>query len=144
MNYGYTIEPERRFIFQVFSGYFTVAEIIECSQCLWADPNYATTHNGIVDITKMSPGAVLEDLRPLIAFLKSSPKISKARWAVIAHSPLVTAGSLVYKKAMSGRHSLEVFSTWECACGYLQIDQPRPPEPAFKITRPNAPVSAPV
>jgi hypothetical protein len=144
MHYGYTIDPGRQFIFQVFEGHFTVAEIIECAQRLWADPDYATTHNGIVDITKMSPGAVIEDLRPLIAFLKESPKTSQSRWAVIADSPLATAGALVYKTAMSGRHAFEVFSTWESACSYLQIAQPRPPEPTVKITRPDSPVPSPV
>lgn len=144
MHYGYTIDSSRRFIFQVFSGHFTVSEIIHCIQQLWADPLYSKTHNGIVDITGMSTGAVIDDLRPLIAFLKSSPNTSASRWAVITASPLTTAGSLVYKGAMSGQHAFEVFSTWESACAYMQIEQPRPPELTFKIARPDAPVPVPV
>jgi hypothetical protein len=105
---------------------------------------YSKTHNGIVDITEMCTGAIIDDLRPLIAFLKNSPNTSASRWAVITSSPLTTAGSLVYKGAMSGQHAIEVFSTWESACTYLLIDQPRPPELTFKITRPDAPVPAPV
>ncbi len=142
MHYGYTIDPGRRLIFQIFSGHFTVAEIIHCIQRLWADPLYSKTHNGIVDITQMSAGAVIDDLRPLIAFLKSSPNTSASRWAVITASPLATAGSLVYKKAMSGQHAFEIFSTWECACDYLQIDQPSPPAPVFKLMRTDTPVHA--
>jgi len=142
MHYGYTIDSGRRFIFQVYAGHFTVSEIIDCIQRLWADPLYSKTHNGIVDITKMSAGAVIDDLRPLIAFLKSSPHTSASRWAVITASPLATAGSLIYKSAMSGQHSFEIFSTWESACDYLQIDEPSPPAPAFKLTRPETPVHA--
>ncbi len=144
MHYGYTIDSGRRFIFQEFVGHFTVAEVICCIEKLWADPVYSKTHNGIVDIREMSTGDVIDDLRPLIAFLKKSPSTSQSRWAVITSSPLTTAGALVYKSAMLGHHAFEVFSTWESACAYMQIEQPRPPELAFKITRPDPPVPAPV
>jgi hypothetical protein len=142
MHYGHSIDSDRQLIFQVFAGHFTVADIIECTRCLWDDPSYSTTHNGIVDITQMSPGAVIADLHSLTAFLKDHPKTSRSRWAVITDSPLVTAGSLFYKTLMSGRHSLEVFSTWEAACTYLQLDSFRPSEPVIKITRPDAPAPA--
>lgn len=139
MHYGYTIDTAVPFIFQEFKGRFTVSEIIGCIQRLWADPVYSKSHNGIVDISQMIPGAGLEDLTPLVAFLKNSPETSDSRWAVITASPLATAGAMLYKRAMSGQHAFEVFSTWESACRYLQINLPRPPATTFRLSTEDVP-----
>lgn len=133
MSYGYAIDPSRRFIFQQFRGRFSVGQIIDCAQRIWSAPGYSKSYPGIVDISQMEPGAALDDLRPLVAFLKCERETTVARWAVITASPITTAGAMVYKRAMASRHPFEVFSTWESACGYLQLDLPRPPEPTFKI-----------
>lgn len=132
MHYAHTIDPERQFIFQRFCGEFPVAEIIACSRRLWTEPAYSKTYNGIVDISQMKPGTGLEDVRTLIAFYSAEPATSKGRWAVITASPLSTASAMVYKRAMSHLQAVEVFSTWESACNFLQLDLPAPPAIAAK------------
>jgi hypothetical protein len=131
MNYGHVIDTQRQFIFQVFSGAFSTAQIIACTQRLWNDPAYSKTYSGIADISLMTPSSGSGDLRAVINFLQSDHHTSEGRWAVITSSPLAAASSMVYKKAMAGRHVLEVFSTWECASGFLQLDLPQPPVAAF-------------
>ncbi|MDF3056210.1 MAG: hypothetical protein K0R17_425 [Rariglobus sp.] len=131
MNYGYVIDSKQGFIYQVFAGTFSGPQIIACTRRLWADPNYSKSHLGIVDISRMTPSAGLADLPALIAFLKSDPHTSQRRWAAITATPLVTAGSMVYRHQMAGRHPFGVFSTWESACGFLQLDMAEPPALTF-------------
>ncbi|CAM3006037.1 hypothetical protein [Rariglobus hedericola] len=122
MNYGYMIDSDRKVIFQAFEGRFSLTQIIACVRRLWNDPAYSKTYPGIVDISRMTPSAGLDDLNGLVDFLKSETQTSTSRWAVITSSPAATAGSMVYKRIMAGRHVFEVFSTWESACEFLQLE----------------------
>lgn len=131
MNYGHVILHNERVIYQVFEGAFTVDQLIVCIRRLWADPGYSRRYNGIADISRMSSSASLDNLVNLIAFLQGQPQISQGRWAVITATPIVTAASMVYKRKMAARHPFGVFSTWESACGFLQLDMPLRPEPTF-------------
>ena len=126
MKYSYAIHPQRRMIFLTYEGHFTVAQLIECTELLWADRDYDPTFNGIADITSIEPTADLGSLCAFISFMKAEKRTSSGRWAVITSSPLATAGALLYKRALAPRHMFEVFSTWECAGTFLQWEAPRP------------------
>lgn len=122
MNFGYTIDTDRKLIFQVFEGRFSIAQLIACTRRMWSDPAYSKTYPGVVDISRMTPSAGLDDLTLLIDFLKLDMRTSTGRWAVITSSPAATAGSMIYKRRMAGHHVFEVFSTWESAFGFLQLE----------------------
>jgi hypothetical protein len=131
MNYGHVIDPQQHFIYQVFEGGFSLAQLIACTRCLWNDPHYSKLHHGITDISRMTPLKGLDNLQALIAFLKSRPETSQGRWAVITTTPMVTAGAMLYQRAMLAQHPFDVFSTWESACDHLLLDMPSPPIPTY-------------
>lgn len=126
MKFSYTIDSRRGLIFQAYAGSFTLEQLIACTQRLWADPDYSPAFNGLVDLSAMNPSAGLAHLPPLMEFLKNDPRLSKGRWAAIVATPIVTAGSLIYKRTMAPQHMFEVFSTWEAACTFLQVDEDKP------------------
>jgi hypothetical protein len=126
MKFSYTIDSQRGLIFQAYEGSFTLEQLIACTRCLWADPEYSPSFDGIVELSAMTPSARLPQLPGLLHFLKNDAHLSQGRWAAIATSPLATAGSLIYKRAMAPRHMFEVFSTWDAACTFLQIDAEKP------------------
>ena len=126
MKFSYAIDSQRHLIFQAYEGDFTLEQHIACTLRLWSDPAYDRTFNGIIDLSAMNSSAGLANLQPLMEFLKNDPRLSKGRWAAIVSTPVVTAGSLVYKRSMAPQHMFEVFSTWESACTFLQIETDRP------------------
>lgn len=131
MNYAHVIVPSRRFIYQVFEGEFSLDQLIACTRRLWNDPDYSKHYNGITDISRMAPSQALDKLQGLMLFLKSQPQTSQGRWAVITSTPMSTAGAMVYKRDMATHHPFGVFSTWESACAFLQLDLAAPPASAF-------------
>jgi hypothetical protein len=126
MKFSYNIYPDRRLIVQAYEGSFTLEQLIACTRYLWADPQYSPAFNGITELSAMSPSAGLANLPLLMEFLKNEPQLSSGRWAAIVSTPIVTAGTLIYKKSMAPQHMFEVFSTWEAACTFLQIDAEKP------------------
>lgn len=134
MKFSYAIDPQRRMIFQSYSGRFTVTQVISCIRQLWDDPAYDRTFHGIADLTKMETGAGIEDLHTLLDFLRASDaRTSIARWAFVADSPLITACSLFYKQHMRSIHQIDVFSTWEAAGAWLHWRGPMPELPTRDI-----------
>ena len=131
MNYGHVIVPPTRIIYQVFEGAFSADQLVACTRRLWSDPAYSRLYNGITDVSCMAPGATLENLQGLTAFLKHEPQLSQGRWAVITSTPIATAGAMLYKREMAAHHPFGVFSTWEAACAFLQLDLPTRPSPSF-------------
>lgn len=122
MKFSYTIDPQQKLVLERFTGRFTVAEIIESVRLLWTDPRFDRSFAGIVDISGMEPTHDLSDLRAVLGFLKEErARISTGRWAIVATSPLATAGAFLYQKAMAGTHPLEVFSTHEAAVEWLGL-----------------------
>lgn len=134
MKFSYTIDSQRRMIFQNYSGRFTADQIIACVRALWADPLYDKTLGGIVDISNMNAGPDLADLHVLIRFLNENrEQLSTGRWAVVTTSPIATAGAFLYQHAMAGKHPFEVFSTWEAASTSLHWFAPRPELPEHAV-----------
>lgn len=131
MNYGHVILPKQHVIYQVFEGSFTAEQLIACVRRLWNDPAYSKHYHGIADISRMVGGTSLERLVEIVIFLKDQPQLSQGRWAVITSTPIVTAAAMVYKREMAARHPFGVFSTWESACAFLQLDMPVRPAPTF-------------
>lgn len=131
MSYGHVIDPVRRFIYQVYEGHFPVALVIACTKRLWAEPDYSNAYHGIVDVSRMTTDGGIEDIHTLIDFLKTQSSTSTVRWAVITSSPTLTAGSMLYRTAMTGRHTLDILASWEAAANALQIDLPAPPPVRF-------------
>lgn len=131
MHYGHTIDPERGFIYQELDGSFSAEQLIACTRRLWADPLYSKLFRGITNVSGVTFSPGLDDLQGLIAFLKTKPDTSQARWAVITTTPLVTAAAMVYQRRMTSQHPFAVFSTWEAACEFLQLDLPARPDVTF-------------
>lgn len=139
MNYGHVIDTKRRFIYQVYDGHFSLDDIIACTRRLWADSSYSKSYHGVADLSRMSVDQNIGNLQDYIAFLKKAPSTSDVRWATIVTSPWLTAGAMIYRTSMAGRHPIEVFSTWASASRFLQLDLSAPPPVAyFPVRAPEA------
>ena len=126
MKFRYSIDSQRQVIFQSFEGDFTVQQLIACIERLWSDPEYHRSFRGIVDLSAMGTGAIVLELPALLKFLKGNPRLSQGRWAAIATTPMATAASLLYRQDIAPEQTFGVFSTWEAACAFLQVDLERP------------------
>jgi len=124
MNVRYEILPEQRLILKRCKGEFTLLDLITSSRSIWSDPRYCKTFDGIIDLSKADCGFHIDDVRGLVDFFLTHENTSIGRWAAIASSPLVTAFALIYKRGLLDRHPFEVFSTWEAACKFLDLDTP--------------------
>jgi len=122
MKFSFDIQPEHRAIYARYEGKFTLDDLLATTRQLWADPRYSPDYNGVVDISAGSVSVDINDLRTLAAFLVREPATSSGRWAAVATTPLAIACSLIYRSALRRRHGFEIFSTWEAACGFLQLD----------------------
>jgi hypothetical protein len=125
MKYSYEIFPTRRVIATRYRGLCTLGDLTASTQRLWADPRYSRAFDGIVDMSEASAGVGIDDFRAFLKFLRQEPKISQGRWAAVTTTPFATACSFMYRSAMAGRHTLEIFSTWDAACEFLDFVLPR-------------------
>jgi hypothetical protein len=122
MNVDYEIHPEKCLIFMRFTGAFTLADLKEAVQRLWTDTRYSRSYNGVVDLTDSNVKVARGDFQALVAFVVGQKETSEGRWAAVATSPLATACGLIYKRAISKRHTFEVFSTFEAAEAFMGVD----------------------
>jgi hypothetical protein len=124
MKFSYSIHPDRKLNVLRFSGAITIADITRSTEQLWADPLYDRTYNGIVNLQGVTtPRAGLEDIKALLAFYRHD-KTSVGWWTAIFSEPKPTALALIFKAALTGPFRLEIVSTWEAACRFLEMDVP--------------------
>lgn len=126
MSFGYEIYPEKRAVVATFRGHFSRQALEAAIGRLWSDPRYRTDYVGIVDISHGSVGIAIEDFRAVVGWVRSHERTSAARWAALASSPYATACALLYRRAISDRQDFQVFSTWEAACRFIEVDLPPP------------------
>ena len=123
MKFSYRILPEQKLNIVRFSGSISVADITDNVQHLWADARYNPAYNGIVDLQGVTTRAKVEDLKALLDFLESR-KSSFGWWAAILTEPKPTALALIFKATFAGSFKLEIVSSWDAACKFLQIELP--------------------
>src|SRR4051812_26056385 len=121
MKFSYRILPEKRLHIVRFSGSVSVADVTQNIQQLWADHRYNPQYNGIVDLKGVTTRAKVGDLKGLLEFLENT-KMSFGWWAAILTEPKPTALALIFKATFVGSFKLEVVSSWEAACKFLQIE----------------------
>lgn len=124
MTFSYEILPEKGTILLRCQGHFTFEQLRAGIERLWSDPRYRVDYDGIADLTDTSVGVSLSDLRALLDFLRNEARTSTGRWAAVAVSPLAAACAVLYQQACAQRHTCEVFSTWDAACRYLEVELP--------------------
>ena len=124
MKFCYKIFPERRAIVARYAGALTLSELVASAETMWADPSYSRKFDGIADISDASLGVAMSDFRALLGFLRDHHRTSQGRWAAVATTPFATACGMMYRGALFGRHTLEIFSTWEAACNFINGDLP--------------------
>ncbi|MCX6955719.1 MAG: hypothetical protein NTV51_26545 [Verrucomicrobia bacterium] len=122
MKFDYEIYPEQKLILTRFSGAFTLEDLTGVAQRLWSDPRYSRSYGGVVDLTDTSVAVGRADFRALVDFVRRHKETSTGRWAAVAGSPLATACAIIYQRALAGRHTFEVFSTFEAAGQFLGVD----------------------
>jgi hypothetical protein len=121
MKFRYEIFPSTRTIVLQYSGKFTLARLMETTNQLWDDARYSRSFDGLVDLTASDLGVEMSDFRPLLDYLRQSPRTSEAAWAAIATSPLATACGFIYRNTIRHRHRFGVFSTHEAACDFIGV-----------------------
>ncbi|WP_438483635.1 hypothetical protein [Oleiharenicola lentus] len=122
-GYSHTILVEKRTIIQRFSGQVGLGDVIGGINRLWADPAYDRNFNGISDLTACTPSASVSDVRSLTNFVIQKHQLSEGRWVVLVSDPMMTALGILFSRSMT-KPSIQVCSTWEAACAYLQITLP--------------------
>ena len=123
MKFSYRILPEQKLNIVRFSGSVSIADVTHNVQQLWADARYNPHYNGIVDLEGVTTRAKVEDLKVLLDFLENR-KDSFGWWAAILTEPKPTALALIFKATFVGTFKLEIVSSWDAACKFLQIELP--------------------
>jgi hypothetical protein len=123
MTFEYTILPEKRCIAMRYTGTITLADVIASTRKLWADPLYDRAYNGISDISRALPGGHVDEVHALLDFFKR-PETSAGRWAVITTDPKFTALALLFKSSSYSKPWIEMFTSWESACAFLNTEIP--------------------
>lgn len=126
MSFGYEIHPGKRAVVATFRGHFSRLALERAVQTLWGDARYRTDYVGIVDISHASVSIAIEDFRAIVEWVRRHERTSVARWAAVASTPYATACALLYQRALAGRQELQVFSTWDAACRFIEVDLPPP------------------
>lgn len=114
-----------------YTGKITFADLRASAHQLWSHPHFAPTHNGIVDLTDLTLHVSMDDFHALVEFMDEAPINSRGRWAMVTHTPLSTALSLLFKTFFTDKLRFEVFTTWEAACGFVAVDRSALPADFF-------------
>lgn len=122
-KFSYNIIPEKRLAILRFNGSVSVADVTEATEQVWADSRYDPSYNGIVSLEGVTTRAKVEDLKQLLDLLENE-HTSTGFWAAILTEPKPMALALIFKAVFQGALRLEVVSSWEAACRFLQIDLP--------------------
>ena len=121
MNYRHVVVPEQRLIVLRFTGEVSLGDVMRSSEVLWRDPGYDRTFHIISDLSAVSPRANPRDVVTLRDFYKR-PEASIGRWAMIFSDPILTALGLLFRSAAAIDRRIGVFSTWEGACDFLNVE----------------------
>lgn len=130
MKFDYKIYPEHTFIVLRLVGAFTLEELTKGVERLWSDPRYSRSYHGVIDLTDGTLAVGRLEFRALVDFVRGHKDTSTGRWAAVAGSPLAVACGMIYQRAVAGRHSFEVFSTFEAAGSFVGVDLRQGPLPS--------------
>jgi hypothetical protein len=123
MKFSYAILPDKRLSILRFRGSVTIPELKSAAEEFWADRRYDPSFDGIADLNGVTTRVKLEDLRLLLHFLENRRKAA-GRWAVVFSDPKPMALGLIFKAAFNGTFKIEIVSSWEAACSWLNVDAP--------------------
>ena len=104
-----------------FYGTVTQAEAAECMQAFVAQPGYAPTLRGLVDLRKAEVEVAAEETRGL-ARQSLEQGVSRAPWVFLAETPINTALAMLYIDVLTSAHDSRICSTVEAASDYLGVD----------------------
>jgi hypothetical protein len=122
-KFSYRILRDQRLCLVRFSGVVSLGDITRGVAQLWADPAFDPFFNGMVNLDGVTTRAGLGELQSLIDFLQKR-SASAGQWVVVFSEPKPTALGLMFKAAWLGPFNIEVVSTWEAACRFLDVDLP--------------------
>lgn len=101
----------------------TADDMAKSTELLWADPLYDKSYIGVCDLTRASISMHASEIPALVSFF-NNPQTSSGRWAVIVSEPKSTALGMLFKASAVARPWIEIFTSWESACAFLQADLP--------------------
>lgn len=122
MKFDYKIYPDHSLIILRLTGAFTLEDLMTGARRLWADERYSRHYNGLIDLTDGTLTVGGGDFRALVEFVRGHKDTSTGRWAAVASTPFATAYGFLYQRALAGRHTFQVFSTFEAAGSFLGVD----------------------
>lgn len=122
-KHSFTILSDHQLILCRFRGHVTLADIKRGTELLWADPAYDPSYNGIVNLEGVTTRAGLDELQALIGFFQARNS-STGQWVVVFSEPKSTTLGMLFKAAWSGSFRIEIVSTWEAACRFLNVNLP--------------------
>lgn len=124
MKFSYTILPDQRLSILRFRGSVSVKDIAEATHAFWSDQRYHPAYNGIACLEGVTTRARVADLRELLRLLEAR-NTSIGTWAAICTEPRPTTLAMMFKAAFTGTIRLEIVSSWEAACRFLQVELPK-------------------
>ncbi len=119
--YTYAINADAQLVVVRFEAGTKAADILGFFVELEADPAYAHTMDGLVDLRGIELEISLEDVRELAEHVISRG-LKSGRWAVYVDQPKATALAMLYTKAVDAQYSFQVFSTAAGISSHLGIN----------------------
>ncbi len=126
MLHTFSIDPEREMVVVRYIGPTTVQDMKDIAAMIWADPCYNQNFNGIIDYREAVLDASSAAIGEIAEFFLHASEASYGRAAILVKTPLETALNILFARRMQGRNVLQVFTTWEAACGFLEVWVPDP------------------
>lgn len=121
MTFEYVIIPSQNCIAQKFTGTVTLKDVMACAEKMWADPDYRREYGVLSDLRDAATSGDVRDVGALFQFLQRS-ETSRGLWAAIFSQPRATALAFLFQATLPLASQLGIFSTWEAACDYLEVD----------------------
>jgi hypothetical protein len=121
MNINYTIDTERKIIFEVWSENVSFNDYRDYKAILFEDPAFNPSFDVICDVRKYTKGINMDALESIIKlFLDHPDKTQKRKSALVTNDPMQVAGSMIFQtKSNVLPIQVLVFSTIEAALDWI-------------------------
>jgi hypothetical protein len=115
----YKILKDHALVYMHISGEISLARFKLAGEEIWNNPDYFREVDVLVNLTESRWKTNFSELSGLIKLLTSHPKSATGKMGVVVNSPLLTAIAGIFANRMLVHQKVQVFSTEQAACNYL-------------------------
>ena len=124
----FKIFPERKLVLTCFTGTINFKDVINWFDAVQKHQGFSQEFSGVVDLRKGVFGRILDgktvqmaEKAKELADYMISKDFTRAKWAILADTPMETSLMLVYSNSASQKHPIRIFSTIQAAEEYLGV-----------------------